>query len=78
MKAVKSLFTVRLIKFEDTKKVQLIKAIKAIVAGMNLVQVNNIPLLTHLWNTINNTNFLRNLPMQTPVTWPSYPMHGGQ
>jgi len=34
----KSLFTVRLIKFDDTKKVAVIKEIKNLVEGMNLVQ----------------------------------------
>lgn len=35
---VQSLFTVKLIKFDDTKKVALIKEIKALLTGMNLVQ----------------------------------------
>lgn len=36
--AVKSSFTVKLIKFEDNQKVALIKEIKALLEGMNLVQ----------------------------------------
>jgi large subunit ribosomal protein L7/L12 len=36
---VKSAYTVKLTKFEDTKKVALIKEIKTLVEGMNLVQV---------------------------------------
>jgi large subunit ribosomal protein L7/L12 len=32
-------FTVKLTKFDEAKKVQLIKAIKGLVANMNLVQV---------------------------------------
>lgn len=35
---VKSMFTVRLVKFDDAKKVALIKEIKNVVEGMNLVQ----------------------------------------
>lgn len=34
----KTLFTVRLIKFDDTKKVAVIKEIKSMIEGMNLVQ----------------------------------------
>ncbi|GAV07930.1 hypothetical protein RvY_17706 [Ramazzottius varieornatus] len=37
-KKEKSAFTIRLTKFDDTKKVQLIKEIKSLVEGMNLVQ----------------------------------------
>jgi len=37
-KVEKSLFTVRLTKFDEAKKVALIKEVKSIVAGMNLVQ----------------------------------------
>lgn len=33
-------FTVKLVKFDETKKVALIKEIKNLVAGMNLVQVS--------------------------------------
>lgn len=35
---IKSAYTVKLIGFDDTKKVALIKEMKAIVPGMNLVQ----------------------------------------
>ena len=35
---MKSAFTVKLVKYEDGKKVALIKEIKNIVEGMNLVQ----------------------------------------
>ncbi|KAF6032619.1 MRPL12 [Bugula neritina] len=35
---VKSLFTVKLDKFEDSKKIALIKEVKKLVEGMNLVQ----------------------------------------
>ena len=35
---VKSTFTVRLLKFDDTKKVAVIKEIKSMIEGMNLVQ----------------------------------------
>lgn len=35
---VKSMFTVRLVKFDDAKKVAVIKEIKNVVEGMNLVQ----------------------------------------
>lgn len=35
---VQSSFTVKLMKFDDTKKVALIKEIKALLEGMNLVQ----------------------------------------
>jgi len=38
VKVEKTLFTVRLMKFEETKKVALIKEVKNVVAGMNLVQ----------------------------------------
>lgn len=38
-KTVKTSFTIRLTKFDDTKKVPLIKEVKNIVEGMNLVQV---------------------------------------
>lgn len=34
-------FTVKLVKFDEAKKVALIKEIKNLVAGMNLVQVSN-------------------------------------
>jgi len=37
-KQEKSLFTVRLVKFDDAKKVAVIKEIKTMVEGMNLVQ----------------------------------------
>lgn len=37
-KVVKNAFTVKLVKYDDTKKVGLIKEIKNIVEGMNLVQ----------------------------------------
>lgn len=37
-KAVKSSFNVKLVKFDDTKKVALIKEIKGLVENMNLVQ----------------------------------------
>lgn len=37
-KAVKSSFKVKLVKFDDTKKVALIKEIKTLVENMNLVQ----------------------------------------
>jgi large subunit ribosomal protein L7/L12 len=36
---VQTEFTVKLMKFDETKKVALIKEIKALVEGMNLVQV---------------------------------------
>lgn len=35
---MKSAFTVKLVKFDDGKKVALIKEIKNVVEGMNLVQ----------------------------------------
>lgn len=38
-KIVKSSFNVKLLKYEDSKKVPLIKEVKSIVEGMNLVQV---------------------------------------
>lgn len=38
-KIVQSLFTVKLIKYDEKQKVPLIKEIKALVEGMNLVQV---------------------------------------
>jgi len=38
VKQEKSLFTVRLLKFDDAKKVAVIKEIKSTVEGMNLVQ----------------------------------------
>jgi len=37
-KVEKSLFTIRLTKFDEAKKVALIKEVKSVVAGMNLVQ----------------------------------------
>lgn len=37
-KQVKSAFTIKLTKFDDSKKVALIKEVKGIVEGMNLVQ----------------------------------------
>jgi len=37
-KVEKTLFTVRLTKYDETKKVALIKEVKTIVSGMNLVQ----------------------------------------
>lgn len=36
---VQTEFTVKLMKFDETKKVALIKEIKALIEGMNLVQV---------------------------------------
>jgi ribosomal protein L7/L12 len=36
---VQTSFTVKLLKFEDGKKVALIKEIKSLLEGMNLVQV---------------------------------------
>lgn len=46
-------FTLKVTKFDDTKKVALIKEIKNLVEGLNLVQVNihiekqsNVPFLT--------------------------------
>ena len=36
----KTQFTVKLTKFDETSKVKLIKQIKALTSGMNLVQVN--------------------------------------
>lgn len=44
-KKEKSAFTIRLTKFDDTKKVQLIKEIKSLVEGMNLVQVRLLRML---------------------------------
>ena len=41
LKQAKSSFTVRILKFEPEKKVALIKEIKSIIPGMNLVQVSN-------------------------------------
>ena len=38
VKVEKTLFTVRLLKYDETKKVALIKEIKNLVTGMNLVQ----------------------------------------
>ena len=38
--AVKTAFNVKLTKFDDTKKVALIKEIKSAVSGLNLVQVS--------------------------------------
>ncbi|KAL1457646.1 hypothetical protein WDU94_007854 [Cyamophila willieti] len=37
-KIVQSLFTVKLVKFDDKQKVPLIKEIKTLIEGMNLVQ----------------------------------------
>lgn len=37
-KAVKSSFTVKLMKYDDKQKVALIKEVKALIEGMNLVQ----------------------------------------
>lgn len=37
---VKTSFTVKLTKFDDKQKVPLIKEIKNLIPGMNLVQVN--------------------------------------
>lgn len=36
---VQTEFTVKLMKFDDSKKVALIKEVKALIEGMNLVQV---------------------------------------
>lgn len=36
---VQTSFTLKLLKFDDTKKVALIKEIKSLLEGMNLVQV---------------------------------------
>jgi large subunit ribosomal protein L7/L12 len=36
---VQTEFTVKLMKFDETKKVALIKEVKALIEGMNLVQV---------------------------------------
>ena len=41
--AVKTMFNVKLVKFDAAKKVALIKEIKTNVEGMNLVQVRGIP-----------------------------------
>lgn len=54
LKKEKTAFTVKLTKFDETKKVQLIKELKSIMEGMNLVQVieacfgivNNLKLFT--------------------------------
>ena len=35
------LFTVKLVKYIDNSKIKLIKEVKALVEGMNLVQVSN-------------------------------------
>ncbi|XP_053204659.1 39S ribosomal protein L12, mitochondrial-like [Panonychus citri] len=47
VKAVKSAYTVKLVKFDETKKVGLIKEIKTLISGLNLVQakkfVESIP-----------------------------------
>ncbi|CAN8007352.1 unnamed protein product, partial [Ixodes pacificus] len=40
---VKTAFTVKLVKFEDSKKIQLIKELKNLMEGINLVQVT-VPL----------------------------------
>lgn len=49
-------FTLKVTKFDDTKKVALIKEIKNLVEGLNLVQVNihikrqsNVAFLTQLF-----------------------------
>ena len=46
-KVVQTLFTVKLTKFDTAKKVALIKEIKALIPGMNLVQVSAFVLLQH-------------------------------
>lgn len=43
-KAVKTDFTVKLMKFDEKQKVPLIKEIKTLVEGMNLVQVRELSL----------------------------------
>lgn len=53
-------FTLKLNKFDDSKKVALIKEVKNIVEGLNLVQVKN-SLVMNWWNEIlfddNNDNY---------------------
>ena len=44
-------FTLKLNKFDDSKKVALIKEVKNIVEGLNLVQVKN-SLMMNWWNEI--------------------------
>lgn len=39
MKQEKKLFTVKMVKFDEAKKVAIIKEVKSLIAGMNLVQV---------------------------------------
>ena len=39
-KQVKSLFNVRMVKYDESKKVAVIKEVKNLVSGMNLVQVS--------------------------------------
>lgn len=39
VKQEKTLFTVKMVKFDEAKKVAVIKEVKSLVAGMNLVQV---------------------------------------
>lgn len=39
---VKTSFTVKLMKFDEKQKVALIKEVKNLLEGMNLVQVNSI------------------------------------
>ena len=41
-KPIKKLLAVKLMKFDTAKKVALIKTIKSIIPGMNLVQVTHI------------------------------------
>jgi len=40
VKEVQSLFTVKLDKYDEAKKIPLIKEVKKLVEGMNLVQVS--------------------------------------
>lgn len=47
-KAVKTSFTVKLMKFDEKQKVPLIKEVKSLLEGMNLVQVCYLsPLHSH-------------------------------
>ena len=48
----KSLFTVRMVKFDESKKVAVIKEVKNLISGMNLVQVSQLAstALSHVYN----------------------------
>lgn len=69
VKQEKTLFTVKMVKFDEAKKVAVIKEVKSLVAGMNLVQVilwifyyrisgtikyDGVALLKSAWNVAHN------------------------